>query len=698
ETLKPGSEAWKSADRYDIHHLLRQGDNYFVVQATNTDGKGGVLSATLVRTVDGNLHSISTDSSWQAALDPGPNWQSTAEGGQWQLALDYGPAATVETWRLPVTASELESILARTKITLENMVIPCVSVAVDPSTTAAISGWSGQKDKFHETIVDARKPGQKAVFLVDFGREVVGYPMLMGNAYTRTKVQVACGEYEAECDAPFQSVIKRELGPGGIRWAPIERRAFRYAKFTVEPERAVKIDRFQAEVVEYPVQETGGFECSDTTLNAIWEASRRTLRACMQDYYEDGIKRDRTLRAGDLRVGALVNYYVFGDQALALRSLIQLANFQHPDGAIPVSTVQPGGSVAPDYCAFFVIALADYYRFTGDLGAVKLLYPYARKQMQWFEAGCDENGLFRHADREGWSLFVDWDDTLEKRDAVTATEALYYKALADAMELASVTGNKADHRDYLNRAAALKSSANSLLWSEGLGAYIDCAGDGGPSVLAHRQSNALAILAGLAEPEMARGAAMALFDATKTPPVTTPYMNFYVASALFEQGCSNEGIELVRSYWGAMIDRGATTFWEKFDPRWETPYEKPELSYCHGWSSGPGMLLPAYVAGIRPMMTGFEQVIIEPELGELSYVKATVPSPKGTVEVDLRADRGRPVGTIALPKNCTGLIRLRPAPEGSVYTIDGRRVGYKSDGQKIFFKLRGGTSYELGLK
>ena len=92
ETLNPGSEnpgsqAWKSADKYDITDLLDEGDNYIVVQAVNHDGKGALLARALVRAADGSIHSFSTDSSWQAASEPGPNWQSTSEGGTWQAVV-----------------------------------------------------------------------------------------------------------------------------------------------------------------------------------------------------------------------------------------------------------------------------------------------------------------------------------------------------------------------------------------------------------------------------------------------------------------------------------------------------------------------------------------------------------------------------------------------------------------------------------
>jgi len=49
---------------------------------------------------------------------------------------------------------------------------------------------------------------------------------------------------------------------------------------------------------------------------------------------------------------------------------------------------------------------------------------------------------------------------------------------------------------------------------------------------------------------------------------------------------------------------GATSCWEKFDPEWPAPHEQKDLSYCHGWSAGPGQMLPAYVAGAAYAVDG----------------------------------------------------------------------------------------------
>ena len=45
-------------------------------------------------------------------------------------------------------------------------------------------------------------------------------------------------------------------------------------------------------------------------------------------------------------------------------------------------------------------------------------------------------------------------------------------------------------------------------------------------------------------------------------------MGFYILRALSLIGNNEKALELIRRYWGAMLELGATTFWEEFKPDW----------------------------------------------------------------------------------------------------------------------------------
>ena len=86
-----------------------------------------------------------------------------------------------------------------------------------------------------------------------------------------------------------------------------------------------------------------------------------------------------------------------------------------------------------------------------------------------------------------------------------------------------------------------------------------------------------------------------------------------------------------------MLDRGATEFWEVYDydmPPGKIP--KKLWSLCHGWSSGPGFLLPTYVLGVEPTAPGWKRVRVRPALGDLDHAEGVVPTPMGPITVELQ--------------------------------------------------------------
>ena len=117
-------------------------------------------------------------------------------------------------------------------------------------------------------------------------------------------------------------------------------------------------------------------------------------------------------------------------------------------------------------------------------------------------------------------------------------------------------------------------------------------------------------------------------------------------------------LELIRKYWGAMLDRGATTFWEDFDLEWLdnsgridefTPAGKLDLhadfgaycykglrhSLCHGWACGPLPFLSERISGIRFLEPGGKKVAIQPDLGDLEYAAVSYPTRYGNIRVEI---------------------------------------------------------------
>mgnify|MGYP002801124592 FL=1 len=163
---------------------------------------------------------------------------------------------------------------------------------------------------------------------------------------------------------------------------------------------------------------------------------------------------------------------------------------------------------------------------------------------------------------------------------------------------------------------------------------------------------ALSVFAGLAD---AASVNAALLSREPVRGVST-FLGYYLLRARGDAGDIGGALDLVRTYWGAMLDLGATTFWEDFDLAWAKGalpidvlpergaydvhgdngnycYRGFRHSLCHGWASGPVPFLSEYVLGVRIAEPGCKKLIVSPALGDLEWAEGTVPTPYGDVFV-----------------------------------------------------------------
>ena len=131
------------------------------------------------------------------------------------------------------------------------------------------------------------------------------------------------------------------------------------------------------------------------------------------------------------------------------------------------------------------------------------------------------------------------------------------------------------------------------------------------------------------------------------------------------------GQALIRHYWGAMLDFGATSFWEDFNIEWVPGsagitelvpegkkdihgdfgaycYENFRHSLCHGWASGPTPWMSRHVLGVEVVSP--TTVRITPDLGDLEWAEGTVPVNGGVVKV--RVEKGK-APVVSLPEGVT---------------------------------------------
>ena len=150
------------------------------------------------------------------------------------------------------------------------------------------------------------------------------------------------------------------------------------------------------------------------------------------------------------------------------------------------------------------------------------------------------------------------------------------------------------------------------------------------------------------------------------------FWGYYILQALAKSGDYGAALEIIRKYWGKMLELGATTFWEDFDIKWTenagridefVPGEKKDIhgdfgkhcykgfrhSLCHGWASGPTAFLSQYVLGISIKEAGCKEVEIRPALAGLKWVKGKFPTPYGEICVEHSEMKGKIKSKVSAP-------------------------------------------------
>ena len=465
--------------------------------------------------------------------------------------------------------------------------------------------------------------GKGSYVILDFGKELCGgvrfITRTVENIYAKVRITLgeslteACsqiGEKNAtnhhaprDFEADIINMSDLTLGQSGFRFARIE----------LLTETPMTIRNIYA-VNTLPVFAREGYlSTGDVLLDQVIKAAAYTLKLCCQNgQIWDGIKRDRLIWSGDLNPEILTCLYLFGDNANIPNALTALRESTPADRWM---------NNIPSYSAWWVLNLCDYCRFTGNDGFYQENRDYAATIMKRINSFVAEDGSFDFNEDPAKCMiyFLDW-PTHGKEDAQVGTASML---MYTAQKMLQMEEN-ADCREICRKLQPwLKKDA------------------------IHKQVRAFQILAGRREPGDAE-----FLEKDGAKGMST-FMSYYILTADAIAGGKNM-IPMIKEYYGAMLSRGATTFWEDFDLSWlegsgridEFPapgqkdihgdygafcYEQLRHSLCHGWSSGVLAFLYEYLLGVK-MLPGGKYKTEPMDLYD-GFAAGCVPVPGGMLSV-----------------------------------------------------------------
>ena len=390
---------------------------------------------------------------------------------------------------------------------------------------------------------------------------------------------------------------------------------FRFARVELLSEERVLIRNIFAVSILPKFEREGYITTSDEELNRIIDTAVYTLKLNFQNgYIWDGIKRDRLVWSGDLNQEIITSIYLFGDNKNITNSLTFLRDETPASGWI---------NTIPTYSAWWCVNLCDYCRLTGNREYFEHNKEYAKKIFAKINECINADGEMDFKLPPGaMSFYLDW-PTYETNDAVLGTASLLIYAAKLYLEME-------ENEDC--RAIVQK-----------LVAYLDKPCD-------FKQTRAFQVLAGRVKDDDATFMEKNGADGFST------FMSYYILTADALAKGKNM-LAILKEYFGAMLSRGATTFWEDFHMDWldgsgridEFPkegekdihgdygafcYKGFRHSLCHGWASGVLAFIYEYMLGLR-LVNGGESYEVVPNTMGVKEIHAKIPTNTGWLEIDV---------------------------------------------------------------
>lgn len=493
----------------------------------------------------------------------------------------------------------------------------------------------------------------------DFGKETMGY-LILENIQGNGQINIYYGESKEEAmDREFCETLDKlrvtsqssndgkegtnrisDLGhrvsstlPADHNYTLQYSKAFRFVM--IECEGEVTVENVSMLYEYLPEEYRGSFRCDDEELNRIWDVAAYTMHLTTREFFMDGIKRDRWVWSGDAIQSFLMNYYLFFDSDCVKRT-IRLLRGKDPVTA-HINTIM-------DYTFYWFKGIYDFYLYSGDKAFLQEVYPKMVTLMDYCLGRTDQDGM-AEGQSDDW-IFVDWVDfPMHKRGVMCFEQILFCKAL-ETMKLCAELCQKPDEANrYEELAEKLRKTFVTTFWDEEQHAFLHNIEEGQINKMVTKFPNMFAILYGYADEQRKNEIMQHVMLNDKVEAITTPYMRFYELEALCSMNMQTKVLQEMKDYWGGMLKSGATSFWEKYIPSQTgtehlTMYGRPYgKSLCHAWGASPIYLLGKYYLGVQPTKPGYEEYVVKPVLGGLTWMKGDVPTPFGKIHVEMDRDK-----------------------------------------------------------
>lgn len=630
-----------------------------------------------------------TDSSWQAMQEKGRGLTANNSAGGYYAA---GPGESVDgrlvtwDWDAPSVADTHSWHAAEP-----------IGRAATREAQDADNNWELVQDRLpamEHRLVDAGKPvrveglpaepnfpaqpleipaNSHVTLLLDHSVLQTAYPELITSGGRDAQIRFTYAEalYDSQgnkgnrneiAGRHISGVSDEFITDGGEHrsFQPLWWRTWRYLQVDVTTkEQPLRLEKLDAWFNAYPFLEKASISGDIPDLQKLWDTGWRTARLCAHETYMDAPYWEQLQYVGDTRIQALISYAMTGDSRLARQAITNIESSIIPEGITQSRYPSRLPQFIPPFSLLWVDMLHDYWMYVNDEQLVRETLPRTRGVIDWYASHLRPDGLMG---RVKWWEFVDWtsgyqggDPPQEADGGSTVLTVQFIEALRDAAEMEKQFGSPERAANYQAMMQKASSALNRLTWDARYGLYADT-----PAKTSYsQQANVLAVWQDVAPRTEQKAilrrilasqeAKQTTFEGKPVPPVSAMsyYFRFYLSRALEHAGLADEYVHQLAP-WYNMLKMGLSTWAEQ---------PEPTRSDCHAWSAHPNYDLLTVVAGIHPGEPGFRSVRIEPHLGSLHELHASMPhGSSGAIETAYARKGNAWTATVTLPEGLNGTL------------------------------------------
>jgi len=510
---------------------------------------------------------------------------------------------------------------------------------------------------------------QNGNYWVDFGQNLYGMCQINVSGPRNTKVSIKTS-FDLDSLGNITMANNRSAlstdtyilkGKGLETWAPRFRgQGFRYAEISGWP-GTLKDSDIQFLVVHSDLNKVGSFSCSNPLVNKIYDNMLHSVRMQERGLPLDPDRDERQPWLSTSDMTSETESYMYQTYSFYNNFLNETQMDQRADGSISDAGSFWHWAYTKDPCWPSIAASLPWsnYYFYANPEVLKTNYEMMKKWVMYLEKNLAPDYIYRLATYSDWVDAYTMDEKVATPFGATSKELLatayYYNNLQLCEKTASFLNNTADVQYFSSAKEKVKTAFNKT--------FLD-------SITAKYQSDtqaayALALEFDLVPERMREKVAKNLVDNIMIKnnghlSVGTIGIK-WLMQALTHIGRTDIAYIILnkttRPSWGYMIQKGATSIWERWDTDTQSPGMNGQSQTILAGYLGAWMYQTLGGIAYDKKNPGFKHIIMRPEpVGDLKWVNASFNSLYGEITSKWKIKNGIFTWTVTIPPNSTATV------------------------------------------